>query len=154
MKLKQVEDEISECYTEDFYIEQFETFDTIIKAIVLNYIERFKNRFDYYLNSFSRLEINDSFIHDAVHGFYKDSKGIVQRWFHQVIFVKYQGTEPLDLLTSRLVTLKDKIKTCEDFDTLYNIVEAVSEPIDNSGKLTCYDISLGIGMALDLHPHH
>jgi len=152
MKLKEIEEEILECYSEDFSTEQFEIFDTIIKAIILNYIERFKSRFDFYLNNFARLKIDNSLITNAVHGYYKNPQGIVQRWFHQDVFVKFQGTEPLDLLTNKLVTLKGKIKACKNFDTLYNLIEAVSEPIDNIGKLTCYDIALRIGMALDLHP--
>lgn len=154
MKLNQLEEQISDCYSEDFSVEHLETFDKIIVAIVSNYTERFKGRFDYYLNYFSKREISNELITDAVHGHYISQEGINKRWFHQEVFVKFQGTKPLDLLTNRLVTLKDKIEACneKDFDTLYNLIELVSEPIENIGKLTCYDIALRLGMALDLQP--
>ena len=148
---KNIEEIISDCYSEEQSFENGTPFNQIMEFICTNYQARFKGRFDSYLNYYKEIPF-DNAIHDASYGYYSLDGKSPSIWFHQETFIKHNGTGPLEKLAEKLKSLKSKIKTLKDFHSLFVFIREVATNIEGIGPLSVYDTALRLGSHLKLNP--
>lgn len=146
-----IEEIISDCYSEELSFELSTSFDEIIKTCINNYYARFKVRFDNYLAYYKTLNLEDA-IECASIGKYKLDGGSEFTWFHQQVFIQHNGEQPLIQLAKKLQSLRDKISILKDFDALFQLMKEISSNIDGIGSLSIYDTALRLGSHLNMTP--
>ncbi len=146
-----IEEIISDCYSEELSLELITSFDEIIKACIINYHERFKGRFDNYLAYYKTVNLEDA-IEYSSKGKYKLDGSSEFTWFHQQVFIQHNGEEPLIQLAKKLQSLRVKIVNLKDFDALFQLIKEISSNIDGIGSLSIYDTALRLGSHLNMTP--
>lgn len=115
-----------------------------IRAIVSAYIKKYRDRTLDELNWFREQSSIRSAIEIAALA--KDRRG--KRLSHQ----RRLSRSTLEQAHKTLDSNIEAIETVKDFDELFNLIEAILEPITGIGELYVYDTSLRIGAKLGKMP--
>ena len=145
---------ITDCYSEEIAFSEITSFDQIMQWIYKDYLKRFKERFDNYLNYYKTIPL-DTAIYNSALGKFENKDGEKKTWFHQQTFITHNGEEPLKELANKLSSLKSEIKKKNSFESLHDdIIKEASSNLENIGKLSIYDTAIRLGNHLGLRPKY